>query len=91
MNALIAGYSQNGHCEEAFEAFHQIQRGGFNPNQITYMNILNACAGLESLERGMEVHAHITKAGLQSDVRWEMPLSPCIQSVGASGASGMHG
>ena len=66
---MIAGYAQNGHCEEAFEVFRQMQRVGMKPDQITYMSILNACASPVALERGKEVHAHIIDAGLQSDVR----------------------
>ena len=68
-NAMIVGYAQNGHCEEAFEVFRQMQRVGMKPDQITYMSILNACACPVALERGREVHAHIIDAGLQSDVR----------------------
>ena len=68
-NAMIAGYAQHGHCEEAFEVFRQMQQVGMKPNQITYMSILNACACPLALECGREVHAHIIDAGLQSDVR----------------------
>ena len=67
--AMIVGYAQHGQCEEAFEVFHQMQRAGMKPNQITYLSILNACASSTALERGKEIHADITEAGFQSDLR----------------------
>ena len=67
-NALIAGYAQHNHCEEAFEVFHQMQRVGIKPNQISYMSILNACTCPTALERGKEVHVHIIDTGYESDV-----------------------
>ena len=66
--AMIEGYSQHGHYEEAFEVFQQMQRAGLKPDQITYMSILNACTCPTALERGKEVHANIINAGFQSDV-----------------------
>ena len=66
--ALIEGYVQHGHCEEAFEVFRQMQQVGLKPDQITYISILKACACSTALERGKEVHAHIIDAGFQSDV-----------------------
>lgn len=51
-------------CAKPFEVFHQMQQGGVKLNQITYMSILNACAGPTSLDLGKEVHTHITEAGL---------------------------
>eukprot|EP00250_Pteridium_aquilinum_P009442 c18670_g1_i1 orf=2-751(-) len=35
-NALIAGYVQYGHCEEALSYFTQMQVGGFFPNVVTF-------------------------------------------------------
>ena len=67
-NAMIAGYVQHGHCEEALEVFCQMQQLGTKPDQITYMSILNACACPTALERGKEVHAHIIDTGYEIDV-----------------------
>ena len=67
--AMIVGYAQHGHCEEAFEVYRQMQQVGMKPDRITYMSVLNACDSATALEHGREVHAHIIGAGLQSDVR----------------------
>ena len=66
---MIGGYAQHGHFKEVFTLFHQMRQNGLEPNQITYLSILNACACPTALERGKEVHAHIYDAGFQSDVR----------------------
>ena len=67
-NAMIAGYAQHGQCEEVFEVLRQMQQVDINPNQITYISILNVCACPVALEHGREVHTHIIDAGFQSDV-----------------------
>ena len=66
---LIGGYAQHNHGAEAFEVFRQMLQEGPEPNSVTYLSILKACASPVTLERGREVHAHIMKAGLLSDVR----------------------
>eukprot|EP01018_Ginkgo_biloba_P025321 Gb_09960 [translate_table: standard] len=67
-NAMIAGYTQNGYSEEAMELFSQMQWEGSQPNQATYAGVLKACAGLEALKKGKDIHGHIIKTGFESDV-----------------------
>eukprot|EP01018_Ginkgo_biloba_P028587 Gb_09704 [translate_table: standard] len=66
--AIIAGYSQNEHGEEALKLFCQMHQAGIKPNQFTFASALSACASLAALERGEAVHAHIFKTGFESDV-----------------------
>ena len=68
-NLMIGGYVRHGHVKEALNLFSQMCQVGMKPDQITYMNILNACSCPTALERGKEVHGHIIDAGFQSDVR----------------------
>jgi len=67
--AIIGGYADLGLFDEAFDVFRQMQQEGLQPDKITYMSILNACASPAALERGKQIHAEITKAGLHLDVR----------------------
>ena len=53
------------------------------PGIVTYMSILKAMDSPAALEQGKQVHAHLTEAGCQSDVRVGTPWSTCMQSVGA--------
>eukprot|EP01018_Ginkgo_biloba_P030278 Gb_21443 [translate_table: standard] len=66
-NAMIGGYSQNGHANEAMELFSQMQLAGVRPNSITIAGALAACAHLAVLKQGKEIHNYIIRTGLQCD------------------------
>ena len=53
-NALIAGYGNHGHGEEAIEMFEQMLREKMKPNHITFLAILSACSYSGLSERGWE-------------------------------------
>jgi pentatricopeptide repeat protein len=67
--SMIVGYSKHGFVEKAFESFCQMQREGVNPNTVTCMSMLKACASPRSLMWGKQVHAHINAAGFEPDMR----------------------
>jgi len=67
-NAMIGGYAQNDHGEEAFKMFCEMQGVGIEPNQSTCASVLRACASLTSMEQGKQLHAVIIKTGYESDV-----------------------
>ncbi len=68
-NTIIGGYAEHGPSEEAFRIFKQMKQENITVNSITYLSILNACSNKAALAQGKEVHTHIVKAGLESDVR----------------------
>ncbi|CAM6084194.1 unnamed protein product [Calypogeia fissa] len=70
-SAMIAGYAKSEQpCgQEAYRLFLQMRQEGFEPNAITFLSILNASASAGALEWLKEVHDHVRKAGLESDVR----------------------
>ncbi|KAI5057046.1 hypothetical protein GOP47_0028864 [Adiantum capillus-veneris] len=63
-NALIAGYCQHGHGEEALTCFEQLKCSGLSPDYITYACILKACGSTGALEEGQEVHAEVARKAL---------------------------
>eukprot|EP01018_Ginkgo_biloba_P030280 Gb_21441 [translate_table: standard] len=67
-NAMITGYVQSGHSNEALRIFTQMQLAGVKPNAVTIPSILPACARLEALGHGKELHGYIVKCGFDSDV-----------------------
>jgi len=67
--SMIVGYAKHGCVEKAFESFCQMQREGVNPNTITCMSMLKACASPRSLMWGKQIHAHINAAGFEPDMR----------------------
>jgi pentatricopeptide repeat protein len=68
-SAMIGGLADHGRGHEAYELFLRMQRDGFEPDAITCISILNACASAGALEWVKEVHRHVLKARLGSDLR----------------------
>ncbi|KAI5085104.1 hypothetical protein GOP47_0001273 [Adiantum capillus-veneris] len=62
--ALISGYAEGEHGEEALECFKKLQLKGLSPNAVTYTSSLKACGNIGALEKGEEIHAEIERRGL---------------------------
>eukprot|EP01018_Ginkgo_biloba_P005616 Gb_23023 [translate_table: standard] len=67
-NAMVAGYAQSGHSEEALEFFRQMRQAGVKPDLKTFASVLPACADLEDLKQGKEIHEEMTRSGFEFDV-----------------------
>ncbi|CAK9144378.1 unnamed protein product [Ilex paraguariensis] len=65
---MIARYSQIDRCKEALELFGQMRHALVIPNQFTFASVLQACATMEVLDLGRQVHCHVLKVSLDSDV-----------------------
>lgn len=65
-SAVIAGYAQRGCSQEALDAFQQMILDGSEPNSVTIISLLSACASLGALSQGMEIHAYSLKKCLLS-------------------------
>lgn len=66
-NALIAGYTRLGHCEEALLCLKQMQFEGSLPNVATFVSGLKACGFIGNIEGGEDLHAEIARMGLEND------------------------
>ncbi|PHT67390.1 hypothetical protein T459_26877 [Capsicum annuum] len=64
-NSLICGYTQNGLCEDALEAFIKMQDEGLEPDEVTVVSVLSACAQLAFLEVGKDIHKMIIRKGIE--------------------------
>lgn len=62
---MIHGYAQNKYFVEVFVLFEQMQLKGVQPNQITFVCIIKACASSEAITEGMQIHSLIIKAGVE--------------------------
>jgi pentatricopeptide repeat protein len=67
-NSLISGYAQNGFCEEALEAFREMPAEGFEPDEVSIVSVLSACAQLGLLDAGKEIHCIIHRKGINVNV-----------------------
>jgi pentatricopeptide repeat protein len=67
-SAMILGHVQSGQGRKALELFQQMQQEGVQPNSVTIVGVLNACASVVGLEEGRCVHQQIVDCGWDSDV-----------------------
>ncbi|KAI5078017.1 hypothetical protein GOP47_0007841 [Adiantum capillus-veneris] len=63
-NALISGYAQHGHEEEALSCFKSMKGGGFFPDAVTFTCILKVCGALGALGLGDKIHTQILREHL---------------------------
>ncbi|KAJ4704973.1 Pentatricopeptide repeat [Melia azedarach] len=54
--AMISGYSQTGLFVEALELFEKMKSLGIQPDEVTVVALLSACAGLGALDFGRRLH-----------------------------------
>ncbi|CAN1748361.1 Pentatricopeptide repeat-containing protein At2g36730 [Linum perenne] len=67
-NLLIRGYSSSDNPREGIIFFRGMQREGISTNKLTFPFVLNSCASCLALKEGEQVHVHVIKSGLDSDV-----------------------
>ncbi|XP_066346625.1 pentatricopeptide repeat-containing protein At1g08070, chloroplastic-like [Miscanthus floridulus] len=63
-SAMISGYTQADQCQEALALFSEMQLAGVEPNNVTMVSVLSACAVLGALETGTWVHSYIRRKRL---------------------------
>jgi pentatricopeptide repeat domain-containing protein 1 len=67
-NALIGGYAQYGHANEALQCFRQILVENVFPDSITFVCTLKACGSARTLfKKGKEIHLQVLNEGLLSE------------------------
>ncbi|XP_075661161.1 pentatricopeptide repeat-containing protein At1g08070, chloroplastic-like [Castanea sativa] len=67
-SAMISGFCQANRCREALDLFNEMQKYNVDPNEVTMVSVLNACAVLGALETGKWVHFYIKKRKLKLTV-----------------------
>ncbi|MQL96391.1 hypothetical protein Taro_029064 [Colocasia esculenta] len=60
-NVMIGGYSQMRGYKETLALFRQMQLSNVEPNEVTFLNILPACAHLGALDIGIWIHCYIDR------------------------------
>ncbi|XAR59635.1 hypothetical protein NMG60_11015543 [Bertholletia excelsa] len=67
--ALIGGFVKKGYFEQALEWFQQMQLSGLEPDYVTIISVLSACANLGTLGLGLWVHRFVLNRDLKHNVR----------------------
>ncbi|CAA0812815.1 Pentatricopeptide repeat-containing protein -mitochondrial [Striga hermonthica] len=52
-NSMIAAYAQHGCGYEAISIFEEMRKTGFDPNDVTYVGLLNACSHAGLVQEGL--------------------------------------
>ncbi|KAJ7544282.1 hypothetical protein O6H91_09G072500 [Diphasiastrum complanatum] len=66
-NTMIAGFVKCGLGQKALESYGKMQLELVQPDSVTFMAVLNACAHVAALVEGRRIHSEILKIGLASD------------------------
>ncbi|GMN26943.1 hypothetical protein TIFTF001_044059 [Ficus carica] len=67
-NAMIAGYTQNEHDEEALSLFlEMLAVSGLSPNGTTMASIMPACARCKAFSNKESIHGYVVKMGLEKE------------------------
>ncbi|KAL2498744.1 Pentatricopeptide repeat-containing protein [Abeliophyllum distichum] len=62
-NSMIAGYNQHGSDVEALDMFSKMLRESqLKPDRYSLASVLSACANLEEIKLGKQIHAHIIRS-----------------------------
>ncbi|PIA52739.1 hypothetical protein AQUCO_01000539v1 [Aquilegia coerulea] len=80
---IVAGYSQDGNCKEAFEHFSWMRREGVKPNEFTLSSLLSVSGNMAILEQGSQLHAHILSIGLEHDLIIKKEASRIFDATGS--------
>jgi len=66
--AMILGHMKCGQGQKALELFRQMQQEGVQPDPVTFVGVLNACASVVALEEGRCTHEQIIQSGWDSAI-----------------------
>ncbi|CAM6025802.1 unnamed protein product [Sphagnum balticum] len=65
---MMLGHLKCGQGQEALELFQQMQKEGVQPNSVTFVGALNACASVAALEEGRCAHERILQSEWHSNI-----------------------
>jgi len=64
---MILRHVQCGQGQNALGLFQEMKQEGVDPNSVTFVGVLNACATVLALEEGRCVHQDVIQSGLELD------------------------
>ncbi|PKA45824.1 Pentatricopeptide repeat-containing protein [Apostasia shenzhenica] len=67
-NALISGFGQSGHYEEALSVFKKMDQEGIKANLFTYGSAVSSSANIADIKLGNQIHAKMIKTGYETEI-----------------------
>ncbi|KAH7351513.1 hypothetical protein KP509_19G000700 [Ceratopteris richardii] len=65
---LVSGYIDSNLTQEAFNCLEAMRNDGINPTAATFVCSLKACMLSGEVEKGQEIHAEITRIGIEKQL-----------------------
>lgn len=62
-NGMIAAYAHHGYGREALCLFEEMQRNGFEPDDVTYVGLLSACSHSGLVDEGLKLFRTLVRDG----------------------------
>ncbi|TVU36586.1 hypothetical protein EJB05_18524, partial [Eragrostis curvula] len=84
-SAMIGGYSRVGMVNEALGLFREMQAAGVEPDEVTMVSVISACAKAGALDLGRWVHAYIDRKGITVDLELSTALIDMYAKCGLIG------
>ncbi|KAK3211919.1 hypothetical protein Dsin_016625 [Dipteronia sinensis] len=82
-NSMITGYNQHGYDIEALDMFtNMLKESSLKPDKFTLASVLSACANLEMLEHGKQIHAYIIRTEFDASGAVGNALVSCYAKSG---------
>lgn len=66
--AMVSGYARIGSYADALEFFRRMQMVGIEPDEVSLVSVLPACAQLGALELGKWIHIYADKSGFLRNI-----------------------
>ncbi|KAJ0485410.1 putative tetratricopeptide-like helical domain superfamily, DYW domain-containing protein [Helianthus annuus] len=66
--AMIAGYAQHDLFNEALKTFEEMLHRGIQSDNIGFSSAISACAGIQAIHQGRQIHGQSVVCGYSSDL-----------------------
>uniref|UniRef100_A0A1D1Z5S0 Pentatricopeptide repeat-containing protein At1g59720, mitochondrial n=1 Tax=Anthurium amnicola TaxID=1678845 RepID=A0A1D1Z5S0_9ARAE len=82
-SSMISGYARIGMVNEAFGLFREMQEARINPDEVTMVSVISACAKAGALDLGKWVHAFIDRNAIKLDMELNTALVDMYAKCGS--------
>jgi len=67
-STMILAHAKCGQGQKALTLFRRMQQEGVEPNSVTFVAALNACANIAAIDEGRDIHKQIIQSGYESNL-----------------------
>ncbi|XP_051135291.1 pentatricopeptide repeat-containing protein At4g04370 [Andrographis paniculata] len=86
-NAIVAGYAQNGYLDQSLHLFHEMRLDQQQPDSVTIICLLQACASLGACHHGKLMHNFVIRSFMGPCIRIGTALVDMYAKCGDLGSA----